>query len=178
MLNGYEEALNHFIKGDEFFEELDAELLKQKFDLFALDSYMNLISEQLKYVFEPEKAAKFQNISDKIADFGKKHFNIGSSSSSSGSGKSNFAQDFVNNKTKEAKSTISEFLRKDKDLEELANVFDNDKLDEKTLKNIKRRFAVKYHPDKAKDDNQRAEFTKIFQEINNAIEILEKTIKK
>lgn len=32
---------------------------------------MNLISEQLKYVFEPEKAAKFQNISDKIADFGK-----------------------------------------------------------------------------------------------------------
>lgn len=178
MLNGYKEALNHFIKGDEFFEELDAELLKQKFDLFALDSYMNLISEQLKYVFEPEKAAKFQNISDKIADFGKKHFNIGSSSSSSGSGKSNFAQDFVNNKTKEAKSTISEFLRKDKDLEELANVFDNDKLDEKTLKNIKRRFAVKYHPDKAKDDNQRAEFTKIFQEINNAIEILEKTIKK
>ncbi|MFQ8626126.1 MAG: DnaJ domain-containing protein [Candidatus Gastranaerophilaceae bacterium] len=60
----------------------------------------------------------------------------------------------------------------------MAKVFDNDKLDEKTLKNIKRRFAVKYHPDKAKDDNQRAEFTKIFQEINNAIEILEKTIKK
>lgn len=178
MLNGYEEALNHFIKGDELFEKLDADLLKQKFELFALDSYLNLTLEQLKYIFEPEKAAKFKNISEKIADFGKKHFDIGSSGKSGGSSKSNFAQDFVNNKTKEAKSTISEFLRKDKDLEELANVFDNDKLDEKTLKNIKRRFAVKYHPDKAKDDNQRAEFTKIFQDINNAIEILEKTIKK
>lgn len=178
MLNGYEEALNHFIKGDELFEKLDADLLKQKFELFALDSYLNLTLEQLKYIFEPEKAAKFKNISEKIADFGKKHFDIGSSGKSGGSSKSNFAQDFVNNKTKEAKSTISEFLRKDKDLEELANAFDNDKLDEKTLKNIKRRFAVKYHPDKAKDDNQRAEFTKIFQDINNAIEILEKTIKK
>lgn len=178
MLNGYEEALNHFIKGDELFEKLDADLLKQKFELFALDSYLNLTLEQLKYIFEPEKAAKFKNISEKIADFGKKHFDIGSSGKSGGSSKSNFAQDFVNNKTKEAKSTISEFLRKDKDLEELANVFDNDKLDEKTLKNIKRRFAVKYHPDKAKNDNQRAEFTKIFQDINNAIEILEKTIKK
>lgn len=177
MLNGYEEALNHFIKGDELFEKLDADLLKQKFELFALDSYLNLTLEQLKYIFEPEKAAKFKNISEKIADFGKKHFDIGSSGKSGGSS-SNFAQDFVNNKTKEAKSTISEFLRKDKDLEELANAFDNDKLDEKTLKNIKRRFAVKYHPDKAKDDNQRAEFTKIFQDINNAIEILEKTIKK
>ena len=67
-------------------------------------------------------------------------------------------------------------MKKDDTLKEFAEIVENNKLDKAALKNIKRKFAVKYHPDKAKDDNQRAEFTRIFQEITNALEILEKAL--
>lgn len=67
-------------------------------------------------------------------------------------------------------------MKKDESLKEFVEIIENNKLDKTALKNIKRKFAIKYHPDKAEDDNQRAEFTRIFQEINNAVETLEKTL--
>ena len=67
-------------------------------------------------------------------------------------------------------------MKKDESLKDFAEIVENNKLDKNSLKNIKRKFAVKYHPDKAKDDKQRALFTRIFQEINDSIEILEKTL--
>lgn len=182
MLNGYDEALKHFVKGDKIFEKIDEHILKQNFELFTLDSYINIIKQQIKYISEPDKAKRLENLTDKIQKFAKKHFNISgsnynNSSRNTGSNKFN-SNDFVNSKTKEAKSTIKEFLNKDDELKGLTVKLDDENIDAKTLKNIKRKFAVKYHPDKAKDDAQRTEFTRIFQEINNAIEILEKTVKK
>ena len=118
----------------------------------------------------------------KSAHSQKKHFNTSenkyykkSGSSNSQGSKFNF-NDFINDKVKEAKSTLSEFLKKDESLKEFVEIIENNKLDKTALKNIKRKFAIKYHPDKAEDDNQRAEFTRIFQEINNAVETLEKTL--
>ena len=185
ILAGYKEAKEHFIKGAHIFESLDKERLKQNFRMFQLDTYIALMQKQLdclsKLDFEGIK--KINEITEKIEKFGQEHFNTGKSryynksgQTNSNGSKFNF-NDFVNDKTKKAKSTLKEFFEKDDDLKEFAEIIETDKLDKKTLKTIKRKFAVKYHPDKAKDDAQRTEYTKIFQQINNEIEILEKTLK-
>lgn len=184
MLDGYTEAKEHFIKGDEIFAKFDEELLNQKFTIFQLDAYIELMKRQAECLlkFDTQGSKQIDEIFEKIENFGKKHFNTSESNyykksekTNSNENKYNF-NDFVNNKTQEAKSKLLEFLKKDDALKDFAEIVENNKLDKQTLKNIKRKFAVKYHPDKAKDDNQRAEFTRIFQEINNSIEIIEKTL--
>ena len=181
MLDDYTEAKAHFIKGDEIFEKLDEDLLKQKFTLFQLDAYLELFKKQTECLlnFDTEGTKQIDEIFEKIKKFGNKHFKTSESKFHNNSGKTNsndYFKDFVNNKTQDAKSKLLDFFKKDESLKEFAEIVENNKLDKISLKNIKRKFAVKYHPDKAKDDNQRAEFTKIFQEINNYIEILEKTL--
>ncbi len=184
MLDSYTEAKAHFIKGDEIFEKLDEDLLKQKFTIFQLDAYIELMKRQAECLlkFDTQGSKQIDEIFEKIEKFGKKHFNTSENYYYKKSGKTNSnerkynAQDFVNNKTQEAKSKLLDFLKKDEALKEFAEIVENNKLDKISLKNIKRKFAVKYHPDKAKDNNQRAEFTEIFQEINDSIEILEKTL--
>lgn len=184
MLAGYTEAKAHFIKGYEIFEKLDESLLKQKFTIFQLDAYIELMKRQAESLlkFDTKSSKQINEIFEKIKNFGKKHFNTNESNyykksekTNSNKNKYNF-NDFVNNKTQEAKSKLLDFLKKDDTLKEFVEIVENNKIDKTTLRNIKRKFAVKYHPDKAKDDNQRAEFTKIFQEINDSIEILEKTL--
>ncbi len=185
MLNGYKEAKEHFIKGYKFFENSDARILELGFSKFQLDAYLELMKKQLDCLskFDMQGVKKIDDIIDKIQKFEQKHFNTGKSKYYNESGKTNSNgskfnfNDFVNDTTKKSKSTLSEFLKKDDALKEFAEIVESDKLDKTVLKNIKRKFAVKYHPDKAKDDTQRAEYTKIFQEINNAIETLEKTLK-
>ena len=49
------------------------------------------------------------------------------------------------------------------------------KLDAKNLKNIKRKLAMFYHPDKATPD-KKAEHQRIFQELMNQFEILERNV--
>lgn len=184
MLAGYTEAKAHFIKGDEIFEKLDEGLLKQKFTIFQLDAYLELMKRQAECLskFDTQGSKQIDEIFEKIENFGKKHFNTSENNYYRKSGKTNSNEskynfkDFVNTKTQEAKSKLLDFLKKDDALKEFAEIVENNKLDKNSLKNIKRKFAVKYHPDKAKDDNQRAEFTRIFQEINASIEILEKTL--
>ena len=184
MLAGYTEAKAHFIKGDEIFEKLDEGLLKQKFTIFQLDAYLELMKRQAESLlnFDTQGSKQIDEIFEKIENFGKKHFNTSENNYYRKSGKTNSNEskynfkDFVNNKTQEAKSKLLDFLKKDDALKEFAEIVENNKLDKNSLKNIKRKFAIKYHPDKAKDDNQRAEFTRIFQEINDSIEILEKTL--
>lgn len=184
MLNGYKEAKEHFIKGDTIFGKIDESLLQSRFSSFQLDAYLELMKKQLdclsKLDFQGIK--KIDDIIDKIQKFGQKHFNTGKSKYYNESGKTNSNgskfnfNDFVSDTTKKAKSTLKEFFEKDEELKEFAQIVESDKLDKTALKNIRRKFAIKYHPDKAKDDNQRAEFTRIFQEINNAVETLEKTL--
>lgn len=181
MLDDYTEAKAHFIKGDEIFEKLDEDLLKQKFTLFQLDAYLELFKKQTECLlnFDTEGTKQIDEIFEKIKKFGNKHFKTSESKFHNNSGKTNsndYFKDFVNNKTQDAKSKLLDFFKKDESLKEFVEIIENNKLDKNSLKNIKRKFAVKYHPDKAKDDNQRAEFTRIFQEINNSIEILEKTL--
>ena len=181
MLDSYTEAKAHFIKGDEIFEKLDEDLLKQKFTIFQLDAYIELMKRQAECLlkFDTQGSKQIDEIFEKIKKFGNKHFKTSESKFHNNSGKTNsndYFKDFVNNKTQDAKSKLLDFFKKDEALKEFAEIVENNKLDKNSLKNIKRKFAVKYHPDKAKDDNQRAEFTKIFQEINNYIEILEKTL--
>lgn len=181
MLDGYTEAKAHFIKGDEIFEKLDEGLLNQNFSLFQLDAYLELIKRQTYCLlnFDTQGSKQIDGIFEKIKKFGNIHFNTHESKFRNNSGKTNsndYFKDFVNNKTQEAKSKLLEFLKKDDTLKEFAEIVENNKLDKAALKNIKRKFVVKYHPDKAKDDNQRAEFTRIFQEITNALEILEKAL--
>lgn len=184
MLAGYTEAKAHFIKGYEIFEKLDESLLKQKFTIFQLDAYIELMKRQAESLlkFDTKSSKQINEIFEKIKNFGKKHFNTSESNyykkyekTNSNKNKYNF-NDFVNNKTQEAKSKLLDFLKKDDTLKEFVAIVENNKIDKNSLKNIKRKFAVKYHPDKAKDENQRAEFTRIFQEINDSIEILEKTL--
>ena len=184
MLDSYTEAKAHFIKGDKKIKKLDEDLLKQKFTIFQLDAYIELMKRQAECLlkFDTQGSKQIDEIFEKIEKFGKKHFNTSENYYYKKSGKTNSnerkynAQDFVNNKTQEAKSKLLDFLKKDEALKEFAEIVENNKLDKISLKNIKRKFAVKYHPDKAKDNNQRAEFTEIFQEINDSIEILEKTL--
>ncbi len=184
MLDGYTEAKAHFIKGDEIFEKFDEDLLKQKFTIFQLDAYIELIKRQTECLskFDTQSSKKIDEIFEKIENFGKKQFNTSGNNYYRKSGKTNSNEskynfkDFVNNKTQEAKSKLLDFLKKDESLKDFAEIVENNKLDKNSLKNIKRKFAVKYHPDKAKDDKQRALFTRIFQEINDSIEILEKTL--
>lgn len=184
MLDGYTEAKAHFIKGDEIFEKFDEDLLKQKFTIFQLDAYIELIKRQTECLskFDTQGSKKIDEIFEKIENFGKKQFNTSGNNYYRKSGKTNSNEskynfkDFVNNKTQEAKSKLLDFLKKDESLKDFAEIVENNKLDKNSLKNIKRKFAVKYHPDKAKDDKQRALFTRIFQEINDSIEILEKTL--
>lgn len=184
MLDGYTEAKAHFIKGDEIFEKFDKDLLKQKFTIFQLDAYIELIKRQTECLskFDTQGSKKIDEIFEKIENFGKKQFNTSGNNYYRKSGKTNSNEskynfkDFVNNKTQEAKSKLLDFLKKDESLKDFAEIVENNKLDKNSLKNIKRKFAVKYHPDKAKDDKQRALFTRIFQEINDSIEILEKTL--
>ena len=185
MLNGYKEAKKHFIKGNKVFDEIDEKLLQYTFSHFQLDTYHALMQKRLYCLLKRdfEGIKKINEITDKIEKFGQEHFNTGKSRYYNKSGKTNSSgskfnfNDFFNDTTKKAKSTLSEFLKKDDALKEFAQIVESDKLDKTVLKNIKRKFAVKYHPDKAKDDAQRAEYTKIFQEINDAIETLEKTLK-
>lgn len=184
MLDDYTEAKTHFIKGDEIFEKFDEDLLKQKFTIFQLDAYLELIKRQTECIskFDTQGSKQIDEIFEKIENFGKKQFNTSENYYYKKSGKTNSNEnkynfkDFVNNKTQEAKSKLLDFLKKDESLKDFAEIVENNKLDKNSLKNIKRKFAVKYHPDKAKDENQRAEFTRIFQEINASIEILEKTL--
>ena len=132
--------------------------------------------------FDTQGSKKIDEIFEKIENFGKKQFNTSGNNYYRKSGKTNSNEskynfkDFVNNKTQEAKSKLLDFLKKDESLKDFAEIVENNKLDKNSLKNIKRKFAVKYHPDKAKDDKQRALFTRIFQEINDSIEILQKTL--
>lgn len=184
MLEGYTEAKAHLIKGNNIFEELDELFLGQEFSNFQLDAYLELMKRETDYLhkFDTQGLKQIDEIFEKIQKFGNKHFNTSKSSYYKKSGKTNSYEskydfkDFVNAKTQEAKSKLLEFLKKDDALKDFAEIIENDKLDKNSLKNIKRKFAIKYHPDKGKDDSQKAEFTKIFQEINNYIEILEKTL--
>ena len=185
ILNGYNEAIEHFIKGDIIFQTSDEKALADNFEIFRIQSHYIIMQKQIHYlsIRDTKSLKRLDNIIDKIEEFNQKHFNTGenkyykkSRKTDSNGSKFNF-NDFFNDTTKKAKSTLAEFLKKDDALKEFAEIVESDKLDKTVIKNIKRKFAVKYHPDKAKDDSQRAEYTKIFQEINNAIETLEKTLK-
>ncbi len=181
MLAGYKEAKEGFVKGS-FSDTLDELLLQQKFELFFLDMYIQLAERQIKSAFELnfEKTKNIDGIINKIKNFSEKTFGTNyekyKNKSSNGGSKFDY-ESFCSDKVKDAKSVLTKYLNKDDKLKEFADVLNSDKLDAKTLKNIKRRLAIKYHPDKAKDDAERNEYTKIFQQINNAIEILASKVK-
>ena len=180
ILDGYKEAQKHFLKSSIIMES-DKNTLMINFLSFKLDTYLLLLKKQSECLskYDNQGFKQINEIVEKINKFGYKYFKTGEDKYKTHSWEENSndnISDFLDSKTQEAKSKLLDFLKKDNALKEFAEIVENNKLDKNTLKNIKRKFVIKYHPDKAKDDNQRAEFTRIFQEINNSIEILEKTL--
>ena len=166
ILNGFAEAKEKFIRGNDIFDGLEEELLKTYFETFRTQTYFDLSIKLSKanYLKDAQEIEKINKITDNIEAFANKHFNVGgnkyNNSGNANGSKFNF-DDFVSDKTTEAKSKIKELLNKDDELKDFTAKLDDEKLDANTLKNIKRKFAVKYHPDKAKDDAQRAEYKNI-----------------
>ena len=183
ILNGFAEAKEKFIRGNDIFDGLEEELLKTYFETFRTQTYFDLSIKLSKanYLKDAQEIEKINKITDNIEAFANKHFNVGgnkyNNSGNANGSKFNF-DDFVSDKTTEAKSKIKELLNKDDELKDFTAKLDDEKLDANTLKNIKRKFAVKYHPDKAKDDAQRAEYIRIFQDVYSSFEILEKSLNK
>lgn len=183
ILNGFAEAKEKFIRGNDIFDGLEEELLKTYFEAFRTQTYFDLSIKLSKanYLKDAQEIEKINKITDNIEAFANKHFNVGgnkyNNSGNANGSKFNF-DDFVSDKTTEAKSKIKELLNKDDELKDFTAKLDDENLDANTLKNIKRKFAVKYHPDKAKDDAQRAEYIRIFQDVYSSFEILEKSLNK
>jgi len=183
ILNGLAEAKEKFIRGNNIFDGLEEELLKTYFETFRTQTYFDLSIKLSKanYLKDAQEIEKINKITDNIEAFANKHFNVGgnkyNNSGNANGSKFNF-DDFVSDKTTEAKSKIKELLNKDDELKDFTAKLDDENLDANTLKNIKRKFAVKYHPDKAKDDAQRAEYIRIFQDVYSSFEILEKSLNK
>lgn len=183
ILNGFAEAKEKFIRGNNIFDGLEEELLKTYFETFRTQTYFDLSIKLSKanYLKDAQEIEKINKITDNIEAFANKHFNVGgnkyNNSGNANGSKFNF-DDFVSDKTTEAKSKIKELLNKDDELKDFTAKLDDENLDANTLKNIKRKFAVKYHPDKAKDDAQRAEYIRIFQDVYSSFEILEKSLNK
>jgi hypothetical protein len=183
ILNGFAEAKEKFIRGNDIFDGLEEELLKTYFETFRTQTYFDLSIKLSKanYLKDAQEIEKINKITDNIEAFANKHFNVGgnkyNNSGNANGSKFNF-DDFVSDKTTEAKSKIKELLNKDDELKDFTAKLDDENLDANTLKNIKRKFAVKYHPDKAKDDAQRAEYIRIFQDVYSSFEILEKSLNK
>lgn len=174
ILNGLAEAKEKFIRGNNIFDGLEEELLKTYFETFRTQTYFDLSIKLSKanYLKDAQEIEKINKITDNIEAFANKHFNVGgnkyNNSGNANGSKFNF-DDFVSDKTTEAKSKIKELLNKDDELKDFTAKLDDENLDANTLKNIKRKFAVKYHPDKAKDDAQRAEYIRIFQDVYSII---------
>lgn len=183
ILNGFAEAKEKFIRGNDIFDGLEEELLKTYFETFRTQTYFDLSIKLSKanYLKDAQEIEKINKITDNIEAFANKHFNVGgnkyNNSGNANGSKFNF-DDFVSDKTTEAKSKIKELLNKDDELKDFTAKLDDENLDANTLKNIKRKFAVKYHPDKAKEDAQRAEYIRIFQDVYSSFEILEKSLNK
>lgn len=183
ILDGFAEAKEKFIRGNDIFDGLEEELLKTYFETFRTQTYFDLSIKLSKanYLKDAQEIEKINKITDNIEAFANKHFNVGgnkyNNSGNANGSKFNF-DDFVSDKTTEAKSKIKELLNKDDELKDFTAKLDDENLDANTLKNIKRKFAVKYHPDKAKDDAQRAEYIRIFQDVYSSFEILEKSLNK
>ena len=183
ILNGFAEAKEKFIRGNDIFDGLEEELLKTYFETFRTQTYFDLSIKLSKanYLKDAQEIEKINKITDNIEAFANRHFNVGgnkyNNSGNANGSKFNF-DDFVSDKTTEAKSKIKELLNKDDELKDFTAKLDDENLDANTLKNIKRKFAVKYHPDKAKDDAQRAEYIRIFQDVYSSLEILEKSLNK
>lgn len=183
ILNGFAEAKEKFIRGNDIFDGLEEELLKTYFETFRTQTYFDLSIKLSKanYLKDAQEIEKINKITDNIEAFANKHFNVGgnkyNNSGNANGSKFNF-DDFVSDKTTEAKSKIKELLNKDDELKDFTAKLDDENLDANTLKNIKRKFAVKYHPDKAKDDAQRAKYIRIFQDVYSSFEILEKSLNK
>ncbi len=193
MLNDYEEALKNFIKSDKLSDSIDKQSMTINYEMFKLDMYSQM-SKRTSFWRDSDEMDK---IVEKMENFGEKHFGIkneyrsrGSRSSSHTGGSSynyhnrsensersrfNYGS-FRKNKVTEAKAKLTEFFQKDEDLEDLVELLKKEDMDEATLKKIKRRFSVKYHPDRVQDDETKIKYTQIFQEIYGVIEILEKTI--
>ena len=123
-------------------------------------------------------------IKEKLKTFGKKMFNIDFQENhnsynqhwSNNNYKSGFNKKPVNTEpVKKACTTFIQYLTFISDVSQDLKEIDISKADEKTLKILYRKLAIKYHPDKA-PENKKAEYSKIFQEITNAYEVLKKSI--
>ena len=166
MLAGYKDAMDNFVEGN-ITDDLQKEIFKVSFDSFRINAYGNMVF--IKDMSESTKAS----IEDKIEEVAKKYFNA----SFKDSGSKN-AYEFVQTKTEEAKQKIIEFCSKDEVLKEFCDGISNNSLDADALKKLKRKFAIKYHPDKVQVETQKADAERIFQDIYGAIEIFENSLKK
>lgn len=173
MLKDYKTAIEHFINTGSSFDNRAKESMKTRFDIFRLTIY--------KYLQKLKEVKGSKSVEDKIEEFAEKYFNLKrannySKRTYSGENAHSRAYDFIKNKTEQTKQQIISFLSNDKDFEELIEKLKAEKLDKSDIKILKRKVALKYHPDKAKTEEEKITATANFQEIYGLITTLEASI--
>ncbi len=158
----FEEWLTEFYKSN----------LKSQFSHFSFITNAQIMRLKFQYgktMRDPEKFANINEVSEritkKINTFGKEYFNMKVNNSQGGT-------------IEKAKSQIIEFLSKNKDFEETVEQLKTQELNKKTLKTLKQKIVIVYHPDRiaAKTEEEQKKATADFQKINGYIEILEKIV--
>ncbi len=181
ILDGYKIAKEHFIDGESILDDMDKELMKSYFDTFRIQVYRILQSYQLesmgtKQYYDTQDAIR--KMENKIEQFAKKYFSQRANYSNRTNGSKFNSNDFIKDKASQAKAAILDFLANDKDFEEITQQLKTSKIDEDLIKNLKRKVAMKYHPDRIKTntDEEKAIATANFQKIFGAIDILQKSL--
>ena len=183
---GYDDAIAKKLKGFVNCDFLDINYgtLKTKIQMLIIDIELNSISNNKKIDMK-----KIDEILKKLDDFGKTRFNMKSSyrRQTSNSGKSNSGSFNFNSifrdKKKEAISELVDFMKKETGFEKEIEMLEKTDLTAKELTKIKRKFALKYHPDKFPGDSEemikkRTEAEALFKKYNALIELIETFIKK
>lgn len=173
LLEDFKFAKENFAKEDEEwltgFEKSRLESQFSNFSFIINAQIMRLKFQYGKIMRDPEKFANINEVSKritkKINTFGKEYFNMKVNNSQGGT-------------IEKAKSQIIEFLSKNKDFEKTVEQLKTQELNKETLKTLKRKIAIVYHPDRiaTKTEEEQKKATADFQKINGYIEILEKIV--
>lgn len=182
MLVSFKDACDTYTRVGGSPEDLKA--INTRFRIFRLSFFDYCIN------MKPNKTKEFA-MDDKICDFSEKVFGVKykkkSESSSWNYGGYNSGRNHGRSSScsgrgilSEAKNIVIKHLEPLEDsgddvIKEMLETLRTGKLDAKNLKNIKRKLAMFYHPDKATPD-KKAEHQSIFQELMNQFEILESNV--
>ncbi len=195
ILEDFKNAKENFVEGSSIFDSSARRTMAFNYENeFMLSVHLKIEELKILNMQDAEKLRKIEQkgkeIQDKILEFGKKHFNINPNSkrtNSSSRSRSNSdynsggnSWNFAKNKEANAKQGLTDMLSGDKDFEEAVNQIKSGKIDTEFIKKLKRKVAIKYHPDRvgAKTEAEQAQATQRYQDLNGFIEILEKIYNK